>query len=565
MPECNGLVCSGNVCTQCTSDSECGVGSKCCRGACYSGAKCCSSDDCAGNLACVNGACSSCTTDSECGSISCCDADGAGPEPGRCQPYCSVTRVYNTLATFNEGTLSGVTAEGSPLSPDCTVGTLCWSGKDILLHVPYIWVPSTGSGQVRKYNVETGAQEGLFNINVRSGWPNVNGTAPGTSPSRTSVNPFDSTVWVADRGFGGRSGVAHLNYEGQMLCFANVPGIARAMATDAQGNAWVGSYNNGTLTQFAASDLEPGSSNPRICRRLRTVGGLGNPYGAAGDNNNWIWVQGGRIYAVDANTGSRVRNYASPCSAYGITVDREYVWLGCYGSRGIGRITKSNGALAAVATGGSPRGIASGETFVYAASNQNFVIKMHRQTMQYSHIDVPGLSSIIAVAIDSHQRLWAVDYHGLLVRMEGDGTQQVTFGRTGLAQYTYTDLTGQQTINAGLAPGTWTVINDSNYSLAPAPRWWRLNLSVIKPMGTTISARVKVADVKSAFDTTPWWNNVLPPLVAPDGYREEAGGVIPLDDFALPRGRYLLIELRLTTAADTVTPVVKSLTAIWGP
>lgn len=505
------------------------------------------------------GACSGCTSDAECGALSCCDDDGAGPQPGRCKPFCAITQTYANLATFNQGTYNGTVATGSPLDPAC-VGALCWAGENVVISVPYIWVPNTGDGLIYRYNVNTGAVAGGFNTSVVSNWPGGSGTAPGSSISRTSVNAFDATVWIADRGYGGRSGVAHLDYAGNMLCFHDVPGIARAMATDAQGNAWVGSYSESNLRQFSGTEFEPGNANPKKCKLLRTVSVPGNPYGAAADNNNWIWVQGGAgaISAINANTGALMKQYNAGCAPYGITVDQEYVWLGCYGTSNVSRVRKSDGAVSIANTGGNPRGIAtSTDGFVYAAGWNNQIYKINRNTMAFTAITVPALSNIISAAVDSSNRVWAVSYEGPLVRIEPNGAQTV-FGSGGRAQYVYTDLTGQQTINAGLTPGLWAIINDANY---PTPHWKRLNFTTIKPTDTTVSARVKVATSVAALTTTPWWNGLLPEST----YRLETNGQVRLDDIGLPAARFIQVEVKLTTTSSTVTPVVQSVSATWAP
>ncbi len=508
----------------------------------------------------MQGACSSCTADSQCGALSCCDDDGAGPLPGRCKAFCSITQTYSNLATFNQGTYNGTVAAGSTLNPACA-GALCWAGENVVISVPYLWVPNTGDGKLYRYNVNTGAMVGGFNAGVVSGWPVDTGTAPGANISRTSVNPFDATVWVADRDGPGGGGLAHLDYEGRMLCYVRVSGGPRAVATDAQGNAWVGSYSPGVLYKYSGSEFEPGNANPKQCKLMGAPISLpGNPYGAAADNNNWIWVQAGasNIIAINANTGALEKHYNAGCAPYGITVDQDYVWMGCYGSSNVSRLRKSDGHVDLAATGANPRGIAtSADGFVYAGGNNNQVFKINRNTMAFSTITVP-LSAAITVAVDSSNRVWAVDYYGPVVRIDTNGSQ-TTFGSGGKAQYVYTDLTGQQTVNAGLTPGLWNVVNDANYA---TPHWTRLNLTTIKPAGTTVSARVRVASSQPALATTPWWNGLLPA----GQYRLETTGQIRLDDIAgLPAARFIEVEVKLTTTSDTVTPVVQSVSASWAP
>jgi hypothetical protein len=161
--------------------------------------------------------------------------------------------------------------------------------------------------------------------------------------------------------------------------------------------------------------------------------------------------------------------------------------------------------------------------------------------------------------------VWAIDYYGPLVRMNGDGSNQVVVGSSGRNQYTYTDLTGQQTINAGLTPGLWAVTQDSNYLGSPSARWTRLNFTLTKPANTSVSARVKVASTRAGLDSAPWWNGQTVPGVPGEGYREEASGVVRLDDITLPRARFIRIEVKLTTSSDTITPVVRSVSATWTP
>ena len=173
-------------------------------------------------------------------------------------------------------------------------------------------------------------------------------------------------------------------------------------------------------------------------------------------------------------------------------------------------------------------------------------------------------TDIISVAVDSVGRLWAIDYFGPVTRLSPGGALHSFGPTTGTNQYVYTDLTGQQTVNAGLTPGLWRVVNDSGFAGA---RWLRLNLRTILPMGTSVSARVKVAASVAALSNEPfWWNGRVFPGGTADAYRPvDASGVIRLDAVNLPPGRVIQVELMLTTASDTVTPVVQSLSATWAP
>jgi hypothetical protein len=57
----------------------------------------------------------------------------------------------------------------------------------------------------------------------------------------------------------------------------------------------------------------------------------------------------------------------------------------------------------------------------------------------------------------------------------------------------------------------------------------------------------------------------VPGVNRAEEFRLENNGLIPLDDIALPRGRYIQIQVKLTTTRDSVTPVVRSLSVTWNP
>ncbi len=88
-------------------------------------------------------------------------------------------------------------------------------------------------GALFRYSVQTGARAGPFVTGVRAGWPAQSGTSPGTNPGPTAVNVYERTVWVANRGqlaTSAGAGVAQLDFDGAMRCFANVAGPGTACA-----------------------------------------------------------------------------------------------------------------------------------------------------------------------------------------------------------------------------------------------------------------------------------------------------------------------------------------------
>lgn len=529
----------------------------CCAGACYPGVTCCSSSDC-GSLACLNGKCSSCTGSADCGGQQCCpDSNGVG----RCQAFCSVGQTWSNTTTFNLGTYNGTATGDGGSVPPCPVGALCWAGSTAILDVPYIWIPASGEGTVYRYDTNTMARAGPFNTGVNANWPATPGTAPGASPSRTSVNPFDATLWIANRGDPAPSGgVAHLEYNGRMICYGGVPGGPRAVAIDAAGDVWVGSYTTRVMYKFSGTEVDP-SSDPPACKLLLTIPIPGYPYGAAVDNQNHVWVQGsGNIIEIDASTAQILRTFA--ISAYGITVDKDYVWLtscpqGCCSGTTC-RLKKSNGQLTTYPLT-SMSGISSTKNYVYTGDYGGGTYgRIDKNTGNVSSFSLPAPAGwTISAAVDSAGRVWAVDYGGPITRIDTNGTQTTVIGSTS-GQYVYTDITGQQSINAGLNPGLWNIIYDTQYRY---PRWQKINLTAITPPGTGVSVRVRTADTAAGLPSAVGKN-------MPGGWTDFLStfpAILTGLNPAVPSKRFLELQIKLTTSSDQTTPVVSSISADWAP
>jgi DNA-binding beta-propeller fold protein YncE len=544
--DCGQLICDGNTCRACNSDAECGRNAKCCSGACYKGIQCCSSADCAGGGACVNGTCNTCKTDLDCGGLSCCKDERGN----RCLAFCERESGWRTKVEFDKGEFDGTTSAGDP-KKGCDPGKLCWNGSATKIEQPYIWIPASAENAVYRFDTTTGARKGPFRT-------------LGGSPSRTAVNPFDNTLWVANRGWSEPSSVTHFDNEGNILCWAAVPGVARSAVTDARGDVWIGSWDNSYLYKFSGTEIdETVQVSPPRCKSLGGVslnkfgGTVPRPYGAAMDSNNHIWVAdrgGDTVVEVDATTATVLRRVplCDSCKdVYGITVDKEYVWVGGYGCGRVYRIDRVTGACSAVQTGGSPRGVAvATDGYVYAAMNSSAnIARIDRKTLKYTLISVSPISNPIGVAIDTSGRIWAVGYgDSAVLRYDPVKGERVTF-RTGSSPYVYSDMTGQQTINAGLNPGRWVGIQDAAYS---RPHWQRLEIEARTPPGTSVSARVRTAATKPELkniEFSPWLTEFPADLT----------------DLDLSPYRYIEVEVRLVTDSIEKTPVVERIGAIWAP
>jgi hypothetical protein len=120
-----------------------------------------------------------------------------------------------------------------------------------------------------------------------------------------------------------------------------------------------------------------------------------------------------------------------------------------------------------------------------------------------------------------------------------------TYYPVGNVPYTYSDMTGLQFLLFTRPTGTWTVEYDSAYTNA---RWARVAWDAkTEPGVTSVSVRARSATV-SGGPYSAW--------AGPDD-------TTPLDLTGLPIGRYLQIEVTLSTTDRTKTPVVRWVRAYW--
>jgi len=385
--------------------------------------------------------------------------------------------------------------------------------------------------------------------------PSVVGTYPvGVSPSRTAVD-FNGDVWVANRAFGTQGTVTKIASEGCsgddcVLFNVNIGAndqIPRGLAIDAEGFAWVGTYRDGRLWRLSPETGE-------VVETHET--GL-NIYGLAIDSEGIIWIatiSGSGIGAWDTSTNRLLGNWAPPgCSApYGIAVDGDgNVWFGNWTCNSMvmldreqfdaGTIrfeTYTNGSLS------RGRGVAvDGEGFVYiAASGSNRLLKFDPRTDSWVW-SVGTCSSPIGVGVASDGNIWTMCYSSNRAqRFSPDGTL-LTELPTGRNPYSYSDMTGFQLRNFTAPRGIWTRTFECGYDICTFDE---LVWESIEPPGTIVTGRGR-----SSMDGETWseWT--------------EASTSSPADLRGLPDGRYLEVELQLSTSEDEVTPLVTDVEVFW--
>jgi hypothetical protein len=544
VPACAGLVCVGNACTSCSSDGQCGAGAKCCRGACFKGITCCGNEECPSGQRCQDGTCKGCTTDADCGALKCCTDCGG---TGRCLAFCGIDRLWSSKDSFDEGARAGTTADGNPQNAACMSGTLCRAPPGASVTTPWLFVASSAQGALFRYSLQTGAPTGPFATGVRAGWPAQSGTAPGVNPGPTAVNVYEGVVWVANRGQpagNASSGLAKLDFDGQLQCFANVAGGASALTLDARGDAWVGSLDGQRLIKFSGADVIAGST-PAACRPVLQLDVPLRPVALTTDERGQLWALGadGRLISVDPSGALITRVFDANCAAAGLAVDRTFAYVTCPQAGQVTRVNRVTGFRDFIATGGAPVGVtvgSGGQVTIAGGDGRLFTLNGLTPTP----VSLTGTTRNLGVATDSAGRTWAVDETGPLVRLDAQGQQR--FAGQG-AQLVSGDLTGQQYVNTGVAPARWSAVYDSG---APTPRWLSLRLNGTTPPGTTVTVRVRTASTASGLATAAW---SAPQLALP----------VDLSRLGLPQQRYIEVELVLRAVGAGLTPSVGLVSVRW--
>jgi DNA-binding beta-propeller fold protein YncE len=459
---------------------------------------------------------------------------------GTCGESCYV-QIYDSPDDWLGGELDGIDTDN--LEEGIRLGRARFSFPDL-------WVANSQDNTVTRINTE--------------GTPSVLGTFPvGLSPSRTAVD-FNGDVWVANRAFGAQGTVSKvLNADCSGTdCVAftvNVGGnnqLPRALAIDRDGFAWVGTYSDGMLYR-----LEPTTGT--IVESYPT--GL-NVYGIAIDREGIIWIatisttQG--IGAFDTNTNTMLGNWTrtSPgIQPYGITIDGDgNVWFGNWEQRGLGRLDR-----ASFNRGDSPvridvygnndtlrqsRGVAvDGEGFIYvAASASNRLAKFDPASGTFLW-SVETCTTPIGVGIANDGNIWTMCFSSNQAQQYTPDGVRLNSLPVGRQPYSYSDMTGFQLRNFTAPRGLWR----QNFQCRPEDRvadcifdevTWR----AVTPPGTNVSVRAR-----TSLDRATWSDWTIP------------SSTPPLDTSGLPSGRWLQVEVIMTTAANEVTPVVSNVEVYW--
>jgi sugar lactone lactonase YvrE len=334
---------------------------------------------------------------------------------------------------------------------------------------------------------------------------------------------------------------------------------------------WVGAWNERRYYQLDAS-------NGNL---LQTVNVPHNPYGAVMDRFGTLWsmdlgssnAQTGDpegLVRITSATGQaqgpiRVRSTSGCAGGYGITVDgADNVWIGGFGCEAVYRYTPSTDSWFTVrmpANTGWTRGIAADrDGWIYVGSsnllnnNQTSVghITRFRQEdgSQLRVFDYTNRSrGTIGVGLDNQGRVWGVNGDSSNATRLDPSTGQTEHFPVGTGPYTYSDFTGYTLRNFTAPQGTYRSLfrgcPDKDRAM-----WRDISWEGDEPVGTDISVRVKSAFTLDELVTAPY-------------YGPYSDNPTDLDAAQVPDGKFLEVEVTMTTDTPGVSPILWNLSVTW--
>ncbi len=476
--------------------------------------------------------------------------------------------TYTTNSDFALGTMVGLesTSDQLELSDE-------WDA------LPYLWVPNSATGTVSKLDVESGAELGRYRT----------GPDADTDPGGAAVD-LEGSCWVGNRGAGtvvkigllenggcvdrDGSGVIETstdhNSDGdisgsELLAWGDdecvlvetvlvegleaphVPGDGhddyeannlQAVATDANGDIWVGVYDTNELYH-----LDGGSAE--VIKQISVEDEATSPTAAVVDNTGTLWVSSWPdkwVLEVEPATGEKNRVDLSHGSSGVAVGSGDSLYVTGFDHRGLTKINTESSEIEWEQTAGwGADGVATskrGRIWV-AASGDNSLSRYGTSGAPTGSLVIRGGPT--GVALDQDGKVWVIGAQTATVyRIDPDtliSDLQKTLVQT--ASHLATgDLTGVVARNLTSRFGTWTVAHDSQVAGTP---WGVLSWQAEQPQGTGVSVRVR-----SSSDAETW-----------SPWEPTASG---LDLSLTPAGRYLEIQVSMQWVVGDELPKLQELT-----
>lgn len=501
----------------------------------------------------------------------------------------------------------------------------------------FAWISNNDEGTVSKVDTSTGREVARYpSTRPFNGAPCDRLTAE--CPSRTAVDG-NGDVWVLNRAFnrqGSVTKIAHVacpdaNGDGTITTSRDVDGsgaidlddptefpgdadecllftvpvgevndVPRAIALDAggiegvEGAAWVGLYHPGTMVKLRNADgavlLEaalPFYRNDPALGRMQ-------PYGAAIDGKNRVWVvtapppdapvQG--LAYVDAETGAVSEFLEQPAGVapvgggplvcgdgtvavgtYGIAVDeKDRVWVGGWSCEGVFRFDPATGAWAVAQAQGNglARGVAvevregrSSRVWVAFSSVPSRLAAFDAETLALlGSWELPGTGGAIGVGLDAAGKVWAVNQRSNdATRFDPETGKVLSNTPVGAGPYTYSDFTGyarrQFTAPRGDYRRVFVPCGDGS-----AASFLRLEWEGETPAGTRLDFWLRVGDDPATLAGAKRYG---PFVQTVDG----SAGPVDLAALGVPAGTHALLEVALSSRTGASSPELRSLNLVW--
>jgi hypothetical protein len=484
----------------------------------------------------------------------------------------------------------------------------------------YLWIANSEEGTVSKIDTRSGQETGRYVSALGGDFgvpfplipcdPNSNNPL-GNCPSRTAVD-LRGNVWVANRAFSGQGSVTKIAHRDcidkngngsietsndangngvidilnsdeffgeadECVLFTKTIGfgqsIPRALAIDpfapvrGVGSVWVGAWNESRYYQLDASNGE----------LIKTVDVPHNPYGAIMDRFGTLWsidlgstnIEYGPprgLVKIVSRTGEvtgpiPIRGGNGCVGGYGVTLDGEdNIWIGSFACESVHKYTPSTDSWFTVnlpSGTGYARGVAADrDGWVYVGSSHtiegDIIGKVTRFRLedgsQKSTFDFGrDGSGTIGVGLDYNGRIWGVNQAtSSVVRIDPQSGSKEHFP-TGKGPYTYSDFTGYTLRNFTAPQGTYrevfTGCEGSDVAI-----WKELRWTADEPIGTSVTALVKSAMTQDGLVTAQSYG----PFEESPAYLTE-----------VPPGKFLEVEMILSTDTPGVTPVLWGFQAVW--
>ncbi|MBR58386.1 MAG: hypothetical protein CMH54_10240 [Myxococcales bacterium] len=537
-----------------------------------------------GNQAGGDGCASDCSSDESCGNglidlDEVCDGEAlAEPCPlENCVCSSDCTLKFETVEGV-EGWESGVfdgtnTNPPNPLHPACSdENNICIDPSTKAL--TGVWIANSASHTVARFNADTGTADLVI-------------SSYGQHPSRTAVVVRDGSVWVGNRGLNCQwnaacSNVVHFRKNGEFICRADVLGLVRALAIDADGNVWASSWSQKLMYKISGTEVDT-TQDPARCVMEATVPVAGKPYGAIGDSKGNVWIINNSnwqnsqnvgvqsLQQIDIATNSVVATYVPPASVhtcynnYGLSMDVEgRVLIGSYRCKGLFRYTPETDTWEWYSIPeGTPRGLTTdNDGYIYTALSHSNpgggairkIARVHPSFAGHSILDLGNaIRRIVGISFDKNGWLWTAGRDsGTAARVNTanwDTGPEIDIKTTfGSDPYTYSDFTGIQFLRFVNPEGSWTRIFDSTLD---APVWETAEWTGLEEPGITdIQIRVRTASNLPGLSSVEW---------------SEYASTLPVDLGTLltDHKRYLEVELLLSSNDPKKTPVLETISVQW--